>query len=134
MKADYAKITKEEKEALCNGVGPQNLGFFCRLIPQLVFVESANRHDFDYGVGGGLVEYCRANLRFYAGCLSAIADQSPLWKWPLHLIMAHLYYLLVKIGGEMAFHWGDVRSHDEMVALAAAINLERIEESLAKEK
>ena len=134
MKAEYALITPEEKRLLCNGVGPQNLHGLCRLIPQVVFAEAANRHDWDYTVGGGAAEYARANLRFYAGCLFAVADQSPLWKWPGHLCLAHLYYVLVKVGGGLAFNWGTVRTHEEMQRLAVALAVLEVEEALDKEK
>ena len=119
MIADFTKATVEEIEALCNGVGPQNAGWFCRFIPQLVFVDAANRHDWDYTVGGGFSEYTRANLRFYAGCLFAIANKSPLWKWPFHLFVAHFYYVLVKVGGEASFYWTYLpRTQEEMHELA----------------
>lgn len=106
---------------LCNGCGPQRLWLLpiaWLRIPQFVFTPAGNEHDWDYHVGGGVGAYCRANLRFYANCLRCIADHSPLWKWPLHWLAAHVYYGLVKIGGGLAFHWGRPRTMNEMIALA----------------
>ncbi len=118
MKADFNKATTEEIAILCNGCGPQNAGWARPFIPQFVFMQAGDRHDWDYWVGGGLTDYVRANMRFYAGCLMAIADESPIHKWPWHLLMAHLYYVLVKFGGGLSFRWGRPRTHEEMKSLA----------------
>jgi len=134
MKADYAKITQEEKDALCNGVGPQYLDWVCALVPlRKLFEGPANIHDWDYGVGGGLSEYARANLRFYANCLRSVADQSPLWKWPYHLLVSHLYYVLVKLFGGLSFHWGYPRSQEDMHALAVQIHVKYLKDSIYEE-
>jgi hypothetical protein len=135
MKARYENLNEAEKAVLCNGVGPQNLGWICGLLPlRGLFEEAANRHDFDYGVGGGLAQYARANLRFYAGCLYAIADKGSLCFWPWELFMAHVYHVLVIIGGEASFHWGIPRTQEQMHELAVQLNVKEIEEALSKEK
>jgi len=133
MKAEFGRLTEEEKSALCNGCGPQNLAWLRPFIPQMVFTEAGNRHDWDYHVGGGYQEYGRANLRFLANCLAAIADQSP-WRWMLtHLIGAAAYYLAVKFGGYASFHWGPARSMEEMRMLARRIIERKILQDLARE-
>jgi hypothetical protein len=134
MKADYEEATAEEIAVLCNGCGPQNMRWLRPFIPQLVFEEAGNRHDWAYWVGGGYQEYGRANLRFLAECLLSVADNSPWKKAPFHLLMAAVYYLAVKFGGSASFYWGAQRTQEEMHQLAVGLNVKSIEEALAKEK
>lgn len=133
MNADYAKATEDERAILCNGCGPQNLPWLRPFIPQMVFTEAGNRHDWDYHVGGGYQEYARANLRFLANCLAAVADRSP-WRWMWwHLVGAFAYYMAVKFGGYASFDWGPVRSMDDMRLLSRRIIERKILQDLAKE-
>ena len=125
MVADFKKATDQMRNVLCNGCGPQNVAWARPLIPQFVFSEAGDEHDWDYHVGGDYGAYARANLRFYANCIRAIADYSRLWKWPLHLVAAHLYYFLVKVGGGPSFRWAKPRTQEEMVALAGALSKEK---------
>ena len=127
MKADFTKATPAEVRVLCNGCGPQNAGWARPFIPQFVFKSAGDEHDWDYWVGGGMGDYARANLRFYANCLLAISRFSPMWKWPGHLAAAHLYYVLVKVGGELSFRWGRQRTHEEMQDLARRLMEKEIE-------
>jgi hypothetical protein len=134
MKANYEEATAEEIAVLCNGCGPQNMAWLRPFIPQLVFEESGNRHDWDYWEGGGREAYWRANFRFLANCLLSVANNSPWHKVPFHLVMAGVYYLAVKFGGSASFHWGEPRTQEQMHLLAVGINVRRIEADLSREK
>lgn len=134
MKADYEEATAEEIAVLCNGCGPQSLPWLRPFIPQLVFEEAGNRHDWDYWVGGGYQEYWRANFRFLANCLLSVANNSPWHSVLLHLAVSVVYYLAVKFGGKASFHWGKQRTQEEMHQLAVGLNVKSIEKALAKEK
>ena len=134
MKADFRRATEREIGVLCNGCGPQNMPWLRPFIPQFVFHHAGNEHDWDYHVGGGYEEYWRANFRFLADCLRAIADYTPFHSILLHIGAAVLYYLCVKFGGKLSFHWGPPRSHEEMQALALSLEVKAVEASLDKEK
>jgi hypothetical protein len=119
MKADYTKARPEELAVLCNGCGPQCFPRLRPYVPQLVFSEAGNRHDWDYWVGGGYPDYFRSNLRFLANCLLAVSNNSPFKSMPAHLLFAAFYYLAVKYGGAASFHWGTPRTMEQMQAIAA---------------
>jgi hypothetical protein len=133
MKADYGIISEEEKCVLCNGCGPQNMSWLRPFIPQLVFEEAGNRHDFDYHVGGGYQEYARSNLRFLANCLLSVSNNSPWHSIPYHLVMAVVYYLAVKLGGKASFHFGTLRTHEQIQEIARIKIARQIITDLEKE-
>lgn len=133
--ADFRSATPQELEALCNGVGPQYGGWLCKLIPlRALFDKAADEHDWDYWVGGGKEQYIRANLRFLAGCLRAVSDNSPLHYMLPHACMAVVYFLLVKWGGRLSFSWRpQPRTQEEMHTLAVDLLVKRVEAELDKE-
>ena len=46
----YEDLNTEEKKYLCNGAGRK--GFWGWIVPEFVFTEPSNRHDFKYWQGG----------------------------------------------------------------------------------
>lgn len=65
----YEDLTESQKSKLCNGAGRP--GFQGWLIPDFVFTESANRHDFDYWKGCTEDHKKEADRRFLENMLDA---------------------------------------------------------------
>lgn len=136
MIADFHAASDEDVNALCNGVGPQYAGPMCRWIPlRKLFDSAADEHDWDYWVGGGRDEFVRANVRFLANCLLAVANHSPVVKMPWHAVMGIVYFLLVKYGGKLSFSWREAPLTQEQMHVLALDRLEkRVTDELEKEK
>jgi hypothetical protein len=136
MKAEFDKASADDLNALCNGIGPQYAGVWCRFIPlRSLFDTSADEHDWDYWCGGGRDEYVRANLRFLANCLLSVANHSPLLKVPWHFAMAVVYFLLVKYFGRLSFSWrSKPLDQEQMHTLAMQVLEKRVVRDLEKEK
>jgi len=65
----YAQLSKSQKKKLCNGAG--RAGIWGRLIPDFVFKEAANEHDFDYWHGCTKNDRFTADRKFLANMLDA---------------------------------------------------------------
>jgi len=123
MLADYNRAKAESPwviESLCNGCGPQGLPWLRPYIPQAVFREAGNRHDWDYTVGGGENARFEADLRFGLACMEASLQ----CRWGLLLVyvpLAALYFVLVRrFGYKGPWYYTEFpRLHEEMIELAA---------------
>lgn len=128
MKANFRKSATEKPwiiDALCNGVGPQNLPWLRPYIPQGPFRERANRHDFYYIVGGNEFNRRIADIAFGLGCLwDAIVN---LLLAILYIPLAVLYFIFVRaFGWTGSFHYTRrPRSQEEIEALAARKTLDK---------
>jgi hypothetical protein len=111
----FAELTPRQKAAICNGAGPKGWGW---AVPDLVFTEPANRHDFDYWLGGGVFARWRADWRFFRGCMYQAMKR---WRFPvlaLTLAWAALaYWFAVRCGGAVAWHWGTPRTRLDLYRL-----------------
>jgi hypothetical protein len=97
----FDDLSPSALQVICNGAGPKGLGW---LIPEFWFTAAADRHDFDYWMGGGLTDKLRADVRFYAHSLLGLLDLR-WWQIPIGLVLAHLYFLAVSVLGWCAWHW-----------------------------
>jgi hypothetical protein len=69
MDVFYEYLTSAQKKKLCNGAGKDGLQGW--LVPDFVFKEAANRHDFDYWKGCTELHRIEADRRFLNNMLDA---------------------------------------------------------------
>ena len=91
---------KEERKIICNGCGPK--GLFIP-IPNFVFKEACDHHDFNYWIGCNKAQRKKADKQFLTEML--YEANGNLW----YKIWAYTYYRAVRIGGIKCFHWDDVQ-------------------------
>ena len=75
MDVHYRDLTPTQKKKLCNGAGKEGLQGW--LVPDFVFREAANRHDFDYWKGCTEKHKKAADRRFLENMLNAAEYKSP---------------------------------------------------------
>jgi hypothetical protein len=102
----YWKLSEEEKRRICNGCGAKGskLNF---LIPQGVFKEACNIHDYMYFIGRNNNDKRKAD-RVFINNLYRIVEASPKWIRPIRKARAKSYYLAVSKFGDEAFWKGKV--------------------------
>lgn len=71
----YEELTPVEKAWVCNGAGPKDGPD----VPDFIFTEAANRHDFDYWSGFSEHDRAKADKRFLDNMLAAASAQSGWW-------------------------------------------------------
>ena len=102
----YFKLTKQEREAQCNGCGSKGLGW---LVPDTIWglniTSVCNIHDFMYSQGTTLQDKEYADRIFLNNLVRVIDSGSKLFKW-LRRRRALKMYWAVKTFGEAAF-WDD---------------------------
>jgi len=101
-RADYDEAPLWVRRAVCNGCGPYRLGW---LVPDLLFREAGNRHDWDYTVGGGISDKARADLRFLARCVERVADKARAHTLAPLFCAALVYFVGVVLFGKRCFYW-----------------------------
>ena len=92
---EYDQLSAEQREWMINGCGPGALSF---LVPDLIFRDACNRHDFDYW--RGFTDWHRqdADWRFLQNMLAA-CDALPWWKRWAYKAAAWRYWAAVRLFG-----------------------------------
>lgn len=104
----YHNATEEEREAAYNGLGPEWMGLFRKLVPNTIYglsVREAIRiHDFEYTLGGSKVKKEAADHRLFYNLKHTI-DMNGGFKWlkALRKRRAWKYYMLTRNFGDAAF-------------------------------
>jgi len=98
---EFDDLTPLQKDILCNGCGPKG-GI---PVPEFVFAESCDRHDFDYWLGHTEFDRLRADWRFRAAMM-ADAGRCPWWSRWWYRWVADVYYRAVRRWGASAFYYG----------------------------
>jgi hypothetical protein len=88
---------------MCNGAGPKG-GVE---VPDFIFTEAANRHDFDYWLGFSELDRTRADYKFLNNMLAATKAQSGWWSRQWYTMVAWRYYSAVRWLGKKAFSYRD---------------------------
>ena len=103
---EYWRLDEDEKSRICNGCGAKGsaLNVF---IPQGVFKEACNIHDYMYHAGESESDKRRAD-RVFINNLNRIVEASDKWLRPFMKIRAKRYYLAVSKFGDEAFWQGKV--------------------------
>jgi len=104
----YYKLTKEQKAILCNGWGPKGGG---AVVPELFLHEPCDRHDFDYWVGGSILDRLKADWRLLRSGMRKA-------KWnPAMNAAAMVYFTAVRLCGVICFHYGKKRDEADLAEL-----------------
>jgi len=98
----YADLTSVEKAWMCNGCGPK-LGISVDLVPEFIFHEACQRHDFDYWSGFRASDRKLADQRFLRHMLDAAARETSWWSQRWHTFLAYRYFAGVRAFGTKAF-------------------------------
>lgn len=95
----HEDVVQLEKLGIINGCG----GKGGRVKPpQFRFRASCNQHDWNYYLGGSQADRAKADRQFYIAMLGDVR-KLPLWRWPVHLTAAFLYYAAVRRHGMRFF-------------------------------
>jgi hypothetical protein len=118
MKRSYTSLTTEELQTLkdkkiLNGCGGMRTYW---LIPDFIFCESCNQHDFYYERGGDIFDKMEADLMFVAHMLKQINNHHSQWyKKILHTLLAGVYFIAVSVLGLFGWEWGEYRTLEEII-------------------
>jgi len=124
MPADFDKAPLWVNRAICNGCGPYGWGGY---VPDLVFEEAGNRHDWAYSVGGGWFAKGAADVAFLRRCLRA-AWRGHWLRVPSRSLAAFVYFAAVALVGRRAFYFTDYpREMPDMRDLAWDLTLEKFD-------
>lgn len=108
----YESLTPEEKAWVCNGAGPKNGPD----VPDFIFTEAANRHDFDYWLGFSDQDRARADNRFLDNMLAKAKTQAGWWARQWYTVVAWRYYSAVRWLGRPAFSFRErYATHEDLV-------------------
>ena len=108
----YKDLTEEQKDILCNGWGPKAAG---AVVPELFLHEICDEHDFDYWIGGSVIDRFKADWKLLTNGLK----KAKRCEYPVCFI----YWLAVRVGGASCFHYGKKRNEFD---LAVAIESKQI--------
>ncbi len=120
MKTPFSKLTRAQKNIICNGCG------FCfgektdcpleKMIPEFNWTPVCNEHDYYTEVGGYLTEYLGTQLIFGSKIVMKVAEstRNPLARL-YKVCIATFYFLFVLIFGVFAFHWGKPRTLNKIL-------------------
>lgn len=118
MKTPFSTLTEEQLSALrgkdlINGCGGK---FTYWLLPDFIFTESCNQHDFYYERGGDIFDKLEADLMFMAHMIKQINDHKDRWYKKIgHFLLAIVYFIGVFTLGLFGWEWGDYRSYEEII-------------------
>jgi hypothetical protein len=89
MEVFYEDLTPTQKKKLCNGAGKEGLQGW--LVPDFVFKEAANRHDFDYWKGCNEDDRFGADRLFLGNMLDA-AEYKDIKTKKKRFILCRMFY------------------------------------------
>lgn len=92
----WRHLTPKERAVICNGCGPKGGPI---PVPDFVFTEACNHHDFNYWLGSSKLQRKKADLQFLA---EMIAEACGVRKY---IILAGIYYRAVRWFGGRCFHY-----------------------------
>jgi hypothetical protein len=111
----YEDLTPAEKAWMCNGCGPK-LGVMPDLVPEFIFHEACQVHDFDYWFGKSARDRKQADQRFLDNMLDLADGQRSWWSRKWYSFLAWRYYAGVRSFGAKAFSFRDhYATHDDLV-------------------
>lgn len=92
----FRHLTEEEKKIICNGCGPKGGPI---PVPEFVFTEACNHHDFNYWIGANGLQRKKADLQFL---MEMLLEAGGVAKY---IRLANLYYRAVRIFGYFCFNY-----------------------------
>ena len=108
----YDQLTDWQRDQLCNGCGRK--GGLAKP-PDFIFRADCNRHDFEYWVGGGVLDRLKSDLKFLARMLLRTCARAESW-WQLvqWVGVAISYFTAVRWFGWSAFNWHGPRTEADL--------------------
>jgi len=94
----FRHLTPAEKRIVCNGCGPKG-GWVP--VPEFVFTEACNHHDFNYWIGCTKAQRKKADKQFLKEMLLEAGNS----YW--YKTLAYIYYKAVRVAGGKCFYHGD---------------------------
>ena len=91
-----------DKGLICNGCGAK--GGWIKP-PKSQFEASCDHHDFGYWKGGTEKDRKICDVKFLQAMMKDALYLS-WWERPVHMIVAIVYYIAVRLCGKKAFHYG----------------------------
>lgn len=103
----YDELTDAERAWMVNGCGP-GTGFWQRMVPEMVWHEACNRHDFHYWLGFREQDRYLADRRFLRNMLEAANKAAGTGWWSgfrraYYKAWAWRYYWAVRLLGGPTF-------------------------------
>ena len=101
----FEDLSEHEQLWMLNGCGP---GFWSRFVPEMVWHDACQRHDFDYWLGFTKHDRYRADRRFLTAMLKAASDRARGWwsrRW--YRMWAWRYYYAVRLLAKGSFSYRD---------------------------
>jgi hypothetical protein len=118
-KQKWSQLTNEQKSALKRKGKLNSCGgkYSHPLIPNFIFTDSCNQHDFYYERGGDIIDKLEGDLMFVAHMIKQINDHYDRWykKLPLTFVAVFVYLPAVTVLGLLGFEWGQYRSFDDIL-------------------
>jgi len=100
----YNDLSPREQRWMCNGCGPK-LGVDIDVVPDFIFHDACERHDFDYWLGFSEGDRARADRRFLVAMQEAARACSGWWSRRWYSFLAWRYYWAVRWLGKGAFSY-----------------------------
>ena len=110
----YSSLTKDNKQAICNGCGGKG-GWINP--PEFLFHASCNQHDFYYWRGGNKHDRGTADKLFYKFMREDCNTQA-WYKIPLAHAVALTYFVAVRIAGKKYFNYGEMKTKVDLINLS----------------
>ena len=107
---EYTNVPEDSIKIISNGCGSR---YFILDVPEFVFHDSCDKHDFHYWRGGTEADRKKADKEFYSD-MKIDAQFQPWWKRLFLKGMAWLYYLSVRLGGKTRFSYGDMKTEEDL--------------------
>ena len=101
----FTDLTIEQKDKLCNGWGPKGAG---AVVPEFYLHEYCDEHDFDYWVGGSIVDRWKADFKLLTSGIKAAG-----WR-PDKQLVAFIYWNAVRVGGIACWNYGEKRCEKDL--------------------
>jgi len=118
----WADLTATEQVEFGNGCGPSFFpAWLIALLFGWFFETSCRRHDFAYARGGSKADRKKVDQGFYKAMLRdavRLDDNGELVKAIVAILMARLFYVLVRGFGWLLFNYGPYRSLAELLPVA----------------
>ena len=108
----YQLLDRPDCPEICNGIGADWFPKWMRLLVTELHMSlepGSWIHDMEYHIGGGVLDRLAADWRFLTnGITCATAFHSGrCWRRYAAIASAIWYFILLRIGGQAAFNWGE---------------------------
>jgi hypothetical protein len=115
MKIHYSQLTDQEKASIGDGcgIGPRWMN---KLVPELLFHDICNQHDFYSKRGGDVSDYLESQVMFCAHMLKRVNDVYPVGNTRRYFFLPVIftYFITVLFLNVFFWKWGKYRSLEDI--------------------